>query len=96
MKILKVETNGIPMFISIDSDWKIIDLINKDDISNLLNLCIDNNVVLDEYDESTIKNPAHKIIYNNIYNKFKEFIDDRAGFKDQVSTLYKEALEKYK
>ena len=61
MKILKVETNGIPMFISIDSDWKIIDLINKDDISNLLNLCIDNNVVLDEYDESTIKNPAHKI-----------------------------------
>lgn len=96
MKILKVETNGVPMFMSIDSEWKPIDLINKDDVSNLLNLCIDKDVVLEEYDESTIKNPAHNIIYNNIYNKFKEFIDDKAGFKDQVGNLYKEALEKYK
>ncbi|MCD9471332.1 hypothetical protein [Photobacterium phosphoreum] len=96
MKILKVEPNGIPTFSLNGFDWKNIDVINKDDISEMLNLCIHNEVILEEYDNSLIKNPAQKIIYSNIHSKFKEFIEDKANFKDQVDSLYKDALEKYK
>ncbi|WP_157134294.1 hypothetical protein [Photobacterium profundum] len=96
MKILKVEPNGIPQFTTNGFDWKNIDGVNKEDISLMLDLCINHDVILEEYCATEIKNPAQKIIFTNIYNKFKDFIEDKASFKDQVDSLYKDALAKYK
>ncbi|WP_335989178.1 hypothetical protein [Pseudoalteromonas sp. CH_XMU1449-3] len=97
MKLLRInETTDIPQFTTNGNDWRNIDEINKNDISDMLNLCIKEDVSLENIDCSQIKNPAQKIIFTNIYNKFKEFIDDKVNFKDQIEGLYKEAMEKYR
>lgn len=96
MKVLKVENGGIPKFTANGREWKSIEDIQKVDIASMLDLCIDYDVELEEYDETLIKNPVQKIIYENIYNKFKTFIDEKDNFKDEVDGLYKDALEKYK
>lgn len=96
MKVLKVDSSGIPKFSSDGNDWKNIEDIKKEDIASMLDFCIDEDIELEVYDESIIKNPAQKIIYENIYSKFKAFIDEKDNFKDEVDGLYKDALEKYK
>jgi len=96
MKVLKVESSGIPKFTSDAEEWKNIEDIQIEDIALMLDFCINYDVELEEYDESVIKNPVQKIIYGNIYNKFKTFIDEKDNFKDEVDGLYKDALEKYK
>ena len=50
---------------------------------------------MDPYDEESLKNPAHKIIYKNIYDKFDALIKKRVQFKDETCDLYKSAIEKY-
>lgn len=96
MKVLKVESSGIPKFSSDGKEWKNIEDIQKEDIALMLDSCMDYDIELEVYDESVIKNPAQKIIYDNIYNKFKAFIDEKDNFKDEVDGLYKDALDKYK
>lgn len=55
----------------------------------------ENGFEMDSYDEESLKNPAHKIIYKNIYDKFDALIKKRVQFKDETCDLYKSAIEKY-
>ena len=96
MKVLKIESNGIPKFTSDGKEWKNTEDIQKEDIASMLDFCIDHDVVLEGYDDELIKNPVQKIIYENIYNKFKAFIGEKDNFIDEVDGLYKDALEKYR
>ena len=96
MKVLKIDSNGIPKFTSNGTEWKNIEDIQKEDIASMLDFCIDDDVELQDYGDELIKNPVQKIIYDNIYNKFKAFIDEKDNFIDEVDGLYKDALEKYK
>ena len=75
--------------------YKEIDKINKDDLLVLLNLAGEDAFELDPYNESLIGNRAHQIIYENIYNKLKQFLDNKNQFKKEVDKLYKEATSKY-
>ncbi|WP_161380099.1 hypothetical protein [Staphylococcus hominis] len=43
-----------------------------------------------------IDNPAEEIIYVNIYNQFKEIIEDKTNIIDSINEEYKLAEEKYK
>ena len=47
------------------------------------------------YDEAALSHAAHKIIYRNLFEKFKELEKNRARFKDESTSLYRAAIEKY-
>ena len=100
MKYLYIE-NGQGFFSvsGLETDKQTIDKIRKEDLLRLLNLIIDesteNGFEMDSYDEESLKNPAHKIIYKNIYDKFDKLIKKRVQFKDETCDLYKSAIEKY-
>jgi hypothetical protein len=51
---------------------------------------------MDDYQSVSLENPAHKIIYKNIYGKFFDITDNKQQFQDESRALYKEALDKYK
>jgi hypothetical protein len=98
MKYLKIEDNkgyflrekeGI-------TEWELIDQITKDDLFYLLNKAIDDDYEMDEYDEETLANKAHQIIYKNIHEKFLDLILNKYRFKDESEALYKGAVEKYR
>ena len=55
MKVLKIESNGIPKFTSDGKEWKNIEDIQKEDIASMLDFCIDHDVVLEGYDDELIK-----------------------------------------
>lgn len=71
MKYLYIE-NGQGFFSvsGLETDKQTIDKIRKEDLLRLLNLIVDesaeNGFEMDPYDEESLKNPAHKIIYKKI------------------------------
>ena len=100
MKYLYIENGqGFFFLCCLETDKQTIDKIRKEDLLRLLNLIVDesaeNEFEMDSYDEESLKNPAHKIIYKNIYDKFDALIKKRVQFKDETCDLYKSAIEKY-
>lgn len=98
MKYLKIEANKV-FFIKDKTNseiWTEIDQIEKTDIFNLLNYMInEDDFEFDEYDESSIANKAHQIIYKHLYEKFSTFSSNKNRFKDEAESLFKDAVEKY-
>lgn len=95
MKCLRIEENQ-GWYKLCEEEWKSIEKINKDDLMKLLNLAIDSeDFEMDEYDKEKIGNPAHDIIYSNLYAKFKELINNKTRFKDESESMYKDAIDKY-
>lgn len=96
MKCLKIEENK-GWYTTDGKKWKNIDEINKDDIMIILDKVInDEEFEMDEYTNRKIGNPAHDIIYSNLYSKLKELFDNKTRFKDQSENMYKEAIDKYR
>lgn len=93
MKYLKIENEkGLYLKEGKHTD---IDKINKEDLLMLINLAENDDFEMDPYNESSIKNKAHQIIYENIYNKFDQFLNNKDQFERKVDELYKEAINKY-
>ena len=93
MKYLKIENNQ--GFYYDGKKCQEIDKINKDDLLKLLNVAENNEFEMDPYDEKLLKNKAHQIIYENIFLKINQFLNEKYQFKTEVDNLYKEAVEKY-
>ena len=94
MKCLIIE-NGKGFF-SIDGDTKTpLDQVTKEDLLFLLNTIIESEVEMDPYDETVLSHAAHKIIYRNLFEKFKDLEKNKARFKDESASLYRAAIEKY-
>jgi hypothetical protein len=94
MKYFKIENKKV--LFSVDTEnWFQIDEITKDYLMQLLELAINSDFEMDEYEESLIANPAHQIIYKNIHEKFEELLNNKKRFKDESDSKYKEAFEKY-
>ena len=70
--------------------------ITSNDIYKLLEVILESNVTMDNYEDKKIDNPAEEIIYSNIYNQFKEIIEDKTNIIDSINEEYKLAEEKYK
>lgn len=96
MKCLRIN-NGKGEFSLDGANFAELDSITKEDILNLLNTALgsEGEFEMDEYDADLISNPAHKIIYSNLYEKFNELIDNRQQFIDDVEDLYKDAYDQY-
>ena len=98
MKYLYIEKGqGFFSVSGLKEDKQTIDKIRKEDLLNLLNLLVDesaeNEFEMDSYDDENLKNPAHKIIYKNIYEKFDALIKKRVQFEDEICDLYRSAIE---
>jgi hypothetical protein len=74
---------------------KEIDKINKTDLIFLINAAEKDDFELDPYDEGSLANKAHQVIYENLYTKFIQFQEDKDQFKDQVENMFNEAIRKY-
>jgi len=98
MKYLKIENSKGHFRLNGSEDtWIELDQINKDNLLELLKIAGNTNEFeMDEYQDASLQNPAHNIIYKNIYVKFNDFINNKTRFKDSVESTYKNALEKYK
>ncbi|MGQ8867677.1 hypothetical protein [Myroides sp. TSA_177.3] len=98
MKYLKIDNNkGYFRLVSDETSWIEIDKIDKDSLLSLLKLAgRSDEFKMDEYQDELLQNPAHNIIYKNIFLKFNDFIENKTRFKDSVESTYKPALEKYK
>lgn len=76
-------------------NYQDIDKINKDGLLILLNFAESTDFEMDDYKEEDIGNKAHQIIYENIYSKLKQFLNDKDQFVKEVDSLYTEAINKY-
>ena len=96
MKYLKID-NGSAYYLSSDSEYIVIEEITKEDLMKLINLAVDESCCfeMDDYEEVEILNPAHKIIYSNLYRKLVGLVNDGNRFRDESNTLYMDAKIKY-
>ncbi len=94
MKILKIE-EGKGHYSFDGDEWNPIDEINKDGLMQLLNLFLDSDVEIDDYDETILTNQAQQIIYKSIFEKFKSLQENKSKFKDESDRMYLEAIQKY-
>ena len=75
--------------------WIEIDKISKEDLMNLLESSISTDFEMDEYVEDKIGHKAHQIVYKSIYEKFKDFINNKKSFLDECDSQYSNAISKY-
>lgn len=97
MKCLEIR-NGKGFFFNKDGEMVELDKMKKDDLMYLLNIATDTDksFEMDDIQLSNIENQAHKVIYENLYDKFQELLQNRTRFYDESIALYKDAMQKYK
>ena len=78
-----------------DSNYKTIDLIEKEDVLDILEYCLDNDVEMDEYNKDLLPNPVHQIIYENLYAKLEKVIKSKESIKQEVDAQFSAAELKY-
>jgi hypothetical protein len=97
MKYLKIENNkGFYRLDLTTENWIELDQITKDHLLNLLHFATVKDFDMDEHKDELLQNPAHNIIYKNIYGKFKDFLNNKTRFQDSVESMYKSSIDKYK
>lgn len=97
MKYLKIENNkGLYRIDPNAENWLELDQINKEHLLSLLKFASKEDFELDEYNDALLQNPAHNIIYRNIYGKFKDFLTNKTRFQDSAESMYKTAIDKYR
>ena len=95
MKILKYENNV--SYLYVDGKYKKLLEISKEDILKTLEYIYENEEIeLEEYDKEKIVNEAEKIVYENLYNKFNNFKENKSTLKNEIDNLFKDLEEKYK
>ena len=95
MKILKYENNV--SYLYVDGKYKKLLEISKEDILKTLEYIYENEEIeLEEYDKEIIGNEAEKIVYENLYNKFNNFKENKSILKNEIDNLFKDLEEKYK
>ena len=96
MKLLKVNDN-CGHYRDDKGNYIQIDKIGKDDLLRLVNWTLhEETVEFDNYDEKTIPNQAHQIIYKSILQKLRTLRERRQEFIDESARLFLEDYEKYR
>lgn len=96
MKYLKIENNKGFYRLDTNQDiWTELDQINKEHLLDLLKFVSAGEFEMDEYKDELLQNPAHNIIYKNIYGKFSDLLKNMTRFQDSAESTYKQAIEKY-
>lgn len=96
MNYTKIENSKVFFRLSSSDNWKLISDITGDDLIILIEKCIDeDDFELKEFDDTIIKNEAHKIIYKSIYQKINDIYLERDNIIDDNSQRYNDIIEKF-
>lgn len=96
MKLLRVSDN-CGQYRDDKGHYSPIDKIGKEDLLRLVNWTLHEEVVeFDDYDEKTIKNQAHQIIYKSVVQKLRTLRERRKEFIDEAARQFLEDYEKYR
>jgi hypothetical protein len=96
MKLLKIDEN-CGHYRNEEGHYSPIDKIGKEDLLRLVNWTLHEKMVsFDAYDEKTIKNQAHQIIYKSIAQKLSDLKTRRREFLDESARLFLGEYEKYR
>lgn len=96
MKYLKIENHkGYFRLDPTEEKWIELDQINKDNLLQLLKIAASSAFEMDEFKSELLQNPAHNIIYSNLYIKLQDFLSNKTRFQDSVEATYKSAIDKY-
>ncbi len=93
MKYLEIKNNKGYYFN--DTQMIEIDQINKEDLLKLIIHAEEGEFEMDEYDENKLQNKSHQIIYKNLYDKLKDFRNNKEQFDREVDHLYASAIGEY-
>lgn len=96
MKCLEIK-NGKGYFLQADGNMAELDKMKKDDLFYLLDIAtnVEKEFEMDDIQTCRLDNQAHKVIYESLFDKFQELLQNRSRFYDESTSLYKEALQKY-
>ena len=94
MKLLKIEDNQ-GFFYASDDEYLPMDKLTKDALLKLVDITLENDIEMDEYDESTIKHQAHQVIYKSVSNKLLSLNNRKQEFTDESERLFLTEYEKY-
>ncbi len=95
MKVLKIESHQ-GYFLTEGDDYETIDKLDKAILLRLVNLALEDDFEIDEYDEVELRNQSHQIIYKSISEKLNDLHQKRKQFRDESERLYLDEYEKYK
>lgn len=97
MKLLKIENKKC--YYSKDGvDFKPISDVAKEDIYSILQTIYnEEEIEIDEYSEATeIASDVEKLIYSNLYNQLKTFIQNKPVLIQEINNELQEVMDKYK
>jgi hypothetical protein len=96
MKLLKVSEN-LGYFLAANGEYSSIDKISKDDLLRLVDCTLgEGDVEFDPYDDKTIKNQAHQVIFKSIFQKLTDLSKRKQEFVDESARLFLDEYEKYR
>ena len=96
MNYTKIENSNVYFRLRSSDNWKLISDITGDDLIILIEKCIDeDDFELEEFDDTLIKNEAHKIIYKSIHQKINDIYRERDNIIDENTQRYNDIIEKY-
>lgn len=72
-----------------------IETISKENIIELLEFILNNETNIQFCDETTLPNPAQRIIYKNLYEKFNDIIKNKSEILKDIDKKFAEAEQKY-
>lgn len=94
MQALKIDNNQ-GYFLKDDDTYEPVDKLDKTALLHLVNLSLEDDFSIEDYDEAKIRNQAHAIIYKSVSEKLLDLFEKRQQFKDECEGLYREEHEKY-
>ncbi len=94
MKLLKTEDSKGYFYVS-DEEYLPMDKLSKSALLKLVDLTLENDIEMDEYDENEIKHQAHQVIYKSVFNKLKSLDDRKQEFIDESERMFLAEHEKY-
>ncbi len=88
MKLLTIDAHK-GHFLGLKGEKQPIDLLTKEDLLRLVDLTLtEADVEFDPYDEASLPNQAHQIIYKNVYAKRTHLHGRRSEFIDESERLF--------
>lgn len=96
MKLLKID-EGKGYFLGEDTEDQPVDKLTKEDLLRMVDLTLtEDEILFDEYDENSLHNQAHQIIYKNVYEKLHFLRERRSEFVDESERLFLEEYDSYR
>lgn len=96
MKLLKISENE-GQFLNGTGSYEAIDKITKEELLRLVNLTLTGEeITFDDFDEASLKNLAHRVIYKSVSQKLRDLRARKREFTDEAARLFLEDYEKYR